>query len=163
LLKKGGVTYGKLNNLGYYRYTTYEVEEILKLIGDYNKEEDVELRAEKHKEDVKLGKQGDKKYTGRVTYKGDKFKVTSYRLLTFLYKGTKCVECGVEGKFFSLDNTKIGDSKHINLIGVDTNGEEVLMTSDHIYPKSLGGSDKINNRQTMCDKCNVEKWHQVIK
>jgi 5-methylcytosine-specific restriction endonuclease McrA len=43
------------------------------------------------------------------------------------------------------------------LYGKNSKGEEVLLTKDHIKPKSLGGKNHHSNYQTMCVDCNVEK------
>lgn len=37
------------------------------------------------------------------------------------------------------------------------NGNEVMLTRDHIYPKSKGGLDNIKNYQVLCVKCNQKK------
>ena len=42
------------------------------------------------------------------------------------------------------------------------NGEEVLMTKDHIIPKSLGGKNTIYNLQPMCQFCNSRKGSSQI-
>lgn len=148
------------NSLGYYRYKTYTVEDIMYLIAglDLGYSEVLSM-IEREGFDSSRGKKI------KLNYKGDIFSLGGMRLQTFYQKGIKC-SCGVEGKFFSLDNTsgKVEDSKHLNLIGVrEVKGkqEEVLLTSDHIFPRSLGGSNKIENRQTMCANCNVKKGVSV--
>lgn len=45
---------------------------------------------------------------------------------------------------------------HWNLYALKE-GEEVLMTKDHIIPKSKGGRNHLSNYQPMCQKCNQEK------
>lgn len=54
-------------------------------------------------------------------------------------------------------------SYHLNLYAVDENGKEILMTKDHIIPKSKGGKDHISNYQTMCVRCNMTKGNNVEK
>lgn len=44
---------------------------------------------------------------------------------------------------------------------IDENGKEVLMTKDHIIPKSKGGADDISNYQTMCERCNEAKGNRL--
>jgi hypothetical protein len=37
----------------------------------------------------------------------------------------------------------------------------VLMTQDHIFPHSLGGSNTLDNLQTMCHDCNFKKQDSI--
>ncbi len=66
-----------------------------------------------------------------------------------------CSNCGIEGKFFTLERNSLEDSIwHFNLYAVDDNGCAVLMTKNHIIPRSKGGSGKLENLCTMCFRCN---------
>lgn len=95
--------------------------------------------------------------TYRAEIAEDKIKMSSHRLWTFFETGLTCVECGAEGEFFAKEkNTEEENRYHLNLYAVK-NGEEVLMTKDHIKPKNQGGDDRIDNYQTMCKECNEEK------
>jgi 5-methylcytosine-specific restriction endonuclease McrA len=40
---------------------------------------------------------------------------------------------------------------------VESNGQLVMMTKDHIIPSSKGGADTQDNLQTMCNHCNSKK------
>lgn len=95
-----------------------------------------------------------------VNFDGDLIKMGSDRYKTFKFKGIECVECGVVGKFFAKEKfakeSKI-ESYHFNLYAIDADGNEVLMTKDHITPKSKGGKDLLDNYQPMCTVCNTEK------
>jgi hypothetical protein len=94
-------------------------------------------------------------------YDGDIIKMGSLRYQTFIKSGIKCVTCGLEASFFAKERT-VGQKKyHFNLYGVDSEGDELLFTKDHIYPKSLGGQDILSNFQTMCIVCNSEKSNKV--
>jgi len=76
-------------------------------------------------------------------------------------KGVKCATCGIEGIYFYKERGGIRDKIfHVNLYGVNDEGEEVLMTKDHIKPKSKGGMDHIDNMQTMCYICNSKKGNK---
>lgn len=79
-------------------------------------------------------------------------KLLSLRLLLFK-RNTTCVSCGRKGSYFSLDLPINHRRPHLNLYSEDG----VLMTKDHIIPKSLGGPDKLDNLQTMCVECNSKK------
>lgn len=92
----------------------------------------------------------------------------SDRYELFATKGVKCVSCGIEGSFFALErSTKCNHDRHqknrqqrrphFNLYAVREDGQEVLMTKDHILPKSKGGKDRLENYQTMCKVCNETK------
>lgn len=97
----------------------------------------------------------------KVNFDGDMIKGNSQRYQTFFTKGCKCVKCGIEGKYFAKEKHLKDRSFHLNLYAIDENGEEVLMTKDHIIPKSKGGANDISNYQTMCERCNKAKWNRL--
>lgn len=98
----------------------------------------------------------------RKDFDGDMIKMTSDRLITFKNSGTKCVDCGMEAKYFVKEKTRDKDEPyHFNLYGIDENGEEVLFTKDHIIPKSKGGANHVSNYQTMCCVCNEKKGNKL--
>lgn len=94
-----------------------------------------------------------------IDFDGDPLKANSQRYTLFFTKGFKCVKCGIEGKYFAKerDPSSNSDKYHLNLYALDENGKEVLMTKDHIIPKSKGGKNKLENYQTMCCRCNNNK------
>lgn len=93
----------------------------------------------------------------KVDFDGDLIKGNSQRYQTFFTKGCKCVVCGIEGKYFAKERHLQDKTYHLNLYAVDDNGDEILMTKDHIMPHSKGGIDDISNYQTMCKLCNEAK------
>jgi hypothetical protein len=97
-----------------------------------------------------------------------------------------CVSCGVEGRVLAVElqrthaYTKTGkripavDSDgtflhngervrrtHFNIYAI-VGGREVMLTVDHITPKSLGGSSDAGNLVCMCQPCNVKKSNIVV-
>jgi hypothetical protein len=88
----------------------------------------------------------------------------SHRYELFATKGIRCADCDIEGTYFALEKD-INDSTsrfHLNLYGKDEYGNEVMITKDHILPKSKGGENRLSNYQTMCYKCNQKKADKVI-
>lgn len=87
-------------------------------------------------------------------------KMTSLRYQTF-QKSLKCVVCGIQGTVMRLEVPYFSQCPpHFNLYAVvdDRWGPQyVLMTKDHIVPKSKGGPEHISNMQTMCTNCNQAK------
>lgn len=80
----------------------------------------------------------------------------SHRYILF-NKNPRCVKCGREIKYAVFKgNARRG---HINFFSEDG----VLMTKDHIKPKSKGGKDNLNNMQTMCEICNSNKGNKYKK
>lgn len=100
----------------------------------------------------------------KVKLGGYKVRVSCNRLLTYAHDGIKCKHCGIEGKFFALSGGGHKTTKgnvHLNLYGYNEYGHIVLLTSDHIIPKSKGGSNHYINRQCLCEKCNSMKGNKL--
>lgn len=76
------------------------------------------------------------------------------RLFVFHYKGIKCVcpGCEMQGYYVILGRDQSG-GLHMDLYTKDF----VLMTVDHIHPKSKGGSEELHNKQPMCEPHNSKK------
>lgn len=101
------------------------------------------------------------KKDAKVELDGDIINGNSQRYQLFFIKGTKCTCCGIEGKYFAKEKRINDKLYHLNLYGIDDNGQEVLITKDHIIPKSKGGKDVLENYQTMCVRCNKEKGNKT--
>lgn len=81
----------------------------------------------------------------------------------------KCVSCGRVGNIFVLDRQEghkkvtvhhnIHSNIHLNLYchNPEKGDNYVLMTQDHIIPKSCGGRTHPSNLQPMCVHCNRDK------
>ncbi len=80
-------------------------------------------------------------------FKGHMVKMVSQRYTLFKEKGTTCVTCGLVGTYFGLDKPPEHERPHFNLYGINEDGEEVMMTKDHIMPKSKGGKNIQKNYQ----------------
>ena len=102
-----------------------------------------------------------KRNLSKVDFDGDMIKGNSQRYQTFFTKGCRCVKCGIEGKYFVKEKHLKDISFHLNLYAIDENEKEILMTKDHIIPKSKGGANDISNYQTMCKKCNEAKGNRL--
>lgn len=81
-------------------------------------------------------------------------KTTSIRTFS---KGCDCVECGAVGVYFELIKNNNGYSIQLVAQKQNKNKTHVVMTSDHIVPKSKGGVNRLDNRQPMCKMCNKIK------
>jgi hypothetical protein len=102
------------------------------------------------------------------TFFGISIRMTSSRLRLFATKGVECIVCGLVGTFFAVEKhvKSEGASYHLNLYGYDSLSplfrKEVMLTQDHIIPKSLGGKQNLNNLQVMCEFCNAAKGNKII-
>lgn len=91
-----------------------------------------------------------------------------WRLRTFTVKGFECTGEGCDRVatkgIIWRDFTMPADSKqlglHVDLVCEESDGE-ILMTVDHIFPKSKGGTECIENLQPMCERCNARKGNKV--
>lgn len=91
---------------------------------------------------------GDVKYSLNISSK-------RYKLFR---KSSKCACCGVNGVVVFLERHAKDTTPHFNLYTEDG----VLMTKDHIVPRSLGGTNDLTNLQTMCLSCNQKKGNRNI-
>ena len=124
----------------YERHSTYSVDEVLSKVG-------VEKKDTPH----------------FAVFNGQVVRMTSARYRLFKEKGTVCVNCGVEGTFFALERHRHGNETayHFNLYGHNSNGHEVMLTKDHIIPRSKGGKNHVSNYNPMCHKCNQKKGNKL--
>ena len=120
----------------------YSIEEVFNMLGEENL----------NPENVS---QNDRKKD--IIIDGYKVRCRSLRYMTFYQKGVRCACCGRMGTHFKLDGDEGTNRRHFNLYCDDG----MLMTKDHIYPKSLGGLDRISNLQPMCAECNSKKGNMV--
>jgi len=106
----------------------------------------------------------------RVDMDGHPMKVYSLRYENFMANGMACCVCGIKGdRFYKERNFTVGGKStadngeyHFNLYAIDSEGDEVLMTKDHIIAKALGGSDHVPNMQPMCTVCNNTKGSMTL-
>lgn len=105
------------------------------------------------------------------TFEGCTVKMRNQKHAMFAEKGTSCVVCGLKGEFFALERDKnlgasvLRNKKNIrryqfNLYG-KKDEKEILLTKDHIIPRSMGGKDSVHNYQPMCQICNLEKGNKL--
>lgn len=126
------------------RKATYPIDYVFEQLGD-----DI----------FKTAKRTKRNPLGKIykVFDGDVIKANSQRYQTFKKCGTKCCVCGLEASFFAKEKHARDKRYHLNLYGIDKDGNEILFTKDHIIPKAKGGTSTLDNYQTMCQKCNSMK------
>ncbi len=96
---------------------------------------------------------GGRRYSVRVNN-------TRYKLFV---KMPYCVCCGLKGSFFLLRaNSSDLPAAYFTLCGRDTSGDLVMLTRDHIVPKSKGGGNGLSNAITLCEHCNRRKGDHIV-
>jgi 5-methylcytosine-specific restriction endonuclease McrA len=74
--------------------------------------------------------------------------------------GTVCAHCGEKGTHFAVERPEFSEDIrqwHFNLYSENN----VMLTFDHVMPKSKGGANTIENAQTLCYPCNQTKADNV--
>lgn len=101
---------------------------------------------------------------------------TCSRRLQVFQRSLICTICGVAGTVFRLQRqSERNESPHLNLYALKKEKDLwigrfpkqntsywVLMTQDHILPKSKGGKDSLDNLCTMCTECNMKKGNNIV-
>lgn len=81
-------------------------------------------------------------------------KTPKMRLL-WLHKNLTCNQCGISASFAALESHKdVADGAHLNFYALDYSNNEVMLTWDHVTPKSEGGTNDMKNAQCLCEICN---------
>lgn len=117
---------------------------------------------------------GSSKKSILLKYDGKKYRISlGHSKFRLFKKHRKCVSCGRVGNIFVLDRQEghkkitVYHKKHSNIhlnlyCHYPEDGENyVLMTQDHIIPKSCGGRTHVSNLQPMCVHCNRAKKNIV--
>ena len=92
-------------------------------------------------------------------------KVSSHRMKVFK-RSTVCSACELQGSFLALERHTYEGAPlkyHLNLYGINAEGEEVLFTRDHTKPLARGGTNTLANSTTMCGPCNWDKGDTYTK
>jgi 5-methylcytosine-specific restriction endonuclease McrA len=100
-----------------------------------------------------------------LTFKCDNRKITvhlSSSRIRLIGRTQVCAACQIQGDHFWIEANSIGpDNKHygwhLNLYALNHYGHPIMMTLDHIVPKSKGGTKAPNNIQLLCTHCNNAK------
>ncbi len=79
-----------------------------------------------------------------------------------LQRSPRCLCCGLEGIQFQLELPPRDKRPHFNLYGMDTDGDLVMLTKDHIIPRARGGGNHQSNLQTLCCLCNERKRDLLV-
>jgi hypothetical protein len=80
-------------------------------------------------------------------------------------KSPVCSCCGLVGSYMALQIIQTRKyclhKPHFNLYGIK-DSKHIILTKDHILPKAKGGTDTLDNLQTMCYNCNQMKMDYEI-
>lgn len=80
--------------------------------------------------------------------------------MALLGREQECACCGHSGVIFRLESSGYYQP-HFNLYGVHESGL-ILMTMDHIQPRSNGGKTSSDNLQLLCKICNESKKNKLL-
>lgn len=80
------------------------------------------------------------------------------RLKVFYYKGLECAnpECDRVGTRL-ISGTDLGMNIHWDIYTEDL----IMITVDHIIPRSKGGGEELENKNPMCSICNSKKGDKI--
>lgn len=74
--------------------------------------------------------------------------------------GNKCLHCKKEATLFAMGKD-VANRWHMDLYREEPEGL-LMFTIDHVFPKSKGGEDKLENFQMLCKVCNEDKGDDLV-
>ena len=150
------------NKLLYTRIATFPLDEVIPFVFTHIKQQELKTQGYNYY-DSEWVNASKKTYFITNDLHPITVKMGSHRYQLFALKGTDCVKCGIKGKFFALEQCACDKSLkfHFNLYGIDKNGYEVMITKDHIIPRSKGGKNTLANYQPLCINCNQRKADKI--
>ena len=154
----------KITKQGYIRVAVFQIEEVIPFIFTESKRNKLKSSGHGYR-NLKWINASRKKYPIIINNKKQIVTVTmgSHRYQLFALKGTNCVKCGIKGKFFALEQGVTNNNLkfHFNLYGIDDDGNDIMITKDHIIPRSKGGRNVLDNYQPLCYNCNQHKADKI--
>ncbi len=72
-----------------------------------------------------------------------------------------CELCAMKLASIAHNEPEGWEKPHFNLYHMGKKGGLILMTKDHVIPKSKNGPNRIENLQTMCMTCNIKKGNTM--
>lgn len=74
-----------------------------------------------------------------------------------------CTRCGITATHVAhwRHKNESETTIHADYFAMRPSGFVVLMTKDHIIPKSLGGTNALANFRTMCSSCNASRGNKI--
>lgn len=84
-----------------------------------------------------------------VSVDGDSIRMKSSRYHLMRHH-SECQTCGLKGLYFLKEKQRIEHPYHFNLYGIDSRGNEILITREQVPSKS---------RKIICTKCAKHKRH----
>jgi len=73
--------------------------------------------------------------------------------------GVYCAGCGIKAEvlYVERDVRNASNPHYVVNLYARRSGGEALMTHDHVFPRSCGGTDYLENARVMCESCNQHK------
>lgn len=103
---------------------------------------------------------------GRITFEDGTQIGTGSPRMTLLWERKEliCSICGIAAGFAAIEaHLDTPEAKHLNFYSYDFSGKEVMLTWDHVIPKSKSGTNFQNNAQCLCEICNGMKGNDDNK
>lgn len=89
---------------------------------------------------------------------GERVKRDYKRFAVLRAHSLQCCFCGLKATRFLVSRHK---NDHVMPYSINAYAGEVMLTWDHILPKSHGGSDHVDNGRVACGPCNMRRGNKL--